>query len=124
MTLSCTVADVSKTNAAVWPLVHAEKYVEAAQIVSDACGLNIRLSKERSEEAMPILQSWLHFLLNNDMREAARLLWTPTQFNSEPESSRQIWDLFDQSTMGLLMGAASMSKSFTARRVSSVASVL
>jgi hypothetical protein len=100
-------------NAEVWPLVHKEKLVEAARLVNDACNLGIVIESGADNRALVVLNNWLHYLLNTDMREAARLLWTPTQFSMRPESSQQIWKLFDESTMGLLMGAASMSKSFT-----------
>lgn len=46
------------------------------------------------------------------MEEAAAMLWTPTQFNSGPQFTKDIWKLFDEATMGLIMGAGSVSKSF------------
>src|ERR1035437_6949014 len=101
-------ADVSK-------LLHAEKPAEAARWVADVC--KIKLSEKQSQDplrATPILQSYLHNLLEADgLVEAARLLWSPTQFNPEPQCARDVWKLFDEASTGLIMGGAKLSKSFS-----------
>lgn len=93
-------------------LVHDKKYRAAAQAVSDGCNLQLRIASDKSRDYLPPLQTYLLHLLNNGgMEEAAQLLWTPSQFTYS-EATRQVWDLFETSTTGLIMGAASMSKSY------------
>lgn len=94
-------------------LVHKERLREAAQMVSDFAGLNLKIDSDNPAKTLPPLQNYLHYLLNNNaMEEAAQLLWTPTQFTPEPKYTKDLWTLFDTSNMGLIMGAASCSKSF------------
>jgi hypothetical protein len=105
--------DKAKLAAAVSALVHEKKFRVAAQLVSDACKLDQKIASERQQDWLPTLQLYLHWLLNNNgMEEAAQLLWTPTQFSPLPQSTRDVWKLFDRAAMGLVMGAASMSKSY------------
>lgn len=93
--------------------VHKEKLRDAALMVSDFSGLNLKIDDDSPSKVLPPLQHYLHFLLdNNGMEEAAQLLWTPTQFTPEPQYTRDLWSLFDTASMGLIMGAASCSKSF------------
>jgi hypothetical protein len=95
-------------------LVHEQKFRVAAQLISDACQLNVKVNSDRPKDYLPPLQTYLHWLLNNGgMAEAAQLLWTPNQFNPNPQSTQDVWKLFDESSTGLIMGAASMSKSFS-----------
>ena len=94
--------------------VHKEKFLEAAQVINDFCKLGLRLNDNDPKNVLPILQNYLHYLLNEGgTEEAASILWTPNQFTSEPQSVKDIWDLFDRASMGLIMGAASMSKSYS-----------
>lgn len=95
-------------------LVHRDKKFDAAKLLDDSLGLGIKLQDDNPEKVLPVLQHWLHFLLNNGaMEEAAGLLWKPAQFNPNPKSVKEIWSLFDSATLGLIMGGASMGKSFT-----------
>lgn len=81
---------------------------------SGRLGSPFRVPDSSPAVCLPILNGYLHTLLNNgDLREAASLLWTPSQFNPNPRCSQDVWRLFDDSAFGLIMGAASMSKSFT-----------
>jgi hypothetical protein len=56
---------------------------------------------------------YVHYLLNANAPEAAaQVLWTPNQFTPEPQFTKDLWQLFDRSAQGLIMGAASCSKSY------------
>jgi hypothetical protein len=96
-------------------LVHQDKHVEAARQIYDYTGDRCPFGKfAKKEDAYPVLQTYLHDLLENDAPEyAAKLLWTTTQFTFEPESVKALWKLFDEADMGLVMGAAKMGKSFS-----------
>lgn len=95
-------------------LVHDRQRRKAAQLVSDCCGLKLKVESERDVDVLPPLTTYLHWLLNNGGRaEAAQLLWTPNQFNPEPQYCRDVWKLLDDNRRGLIMGAASCSKSFS-----------
>jgi hypothetical protein len=94
-------------------LVHKERHKEAAQYFIDYCKLDVRLTDDNPAKFLPVLQTYLHYLLNNGgLAEAAQILWTPTQFNPNPQSVKEIWDMVETTTTGLLMGAGSMGKSF------------
>lgn len=97
-------------------LLHQEKVLEAAAQVVDF--FKIPKTKFRASDAPekghPVLQVFLHTLMEKGgMEEAASILWKPNQFTSEPVSVKQVWTLFEQSDMGLIMGAAKMGKSFS-----------
>lgn len=96
-------------------LLHAEKLKEAALGVIEACEFeDVRVSDDSPGRCLPILQHYLHYLLNaGGIEEAAQLLWTKNQFTPEPQFTRDIWQLFDESSMGLIMGAASCTKSYS-----------
>ncbi len=93
-------------------LLHAGNLVEAAKIVAQRVG--VKKPVETKAQCYEVLNVLLHWLLNNGApEEAAQLLWGPTQFTAEPESARRVWQAFDTSNYILLMGAASMSKSYS-----------
>jgi len=93
--------------------VHKGRLRDAAAMVSDFCGLGLKIDSDNPAKTFPPLQHYLHYLLNNNaMEEAAQLLWTPTQFTPAPQYTKDVWNLFDTSSMGLIMGASSCSKSF------------
>jgi len=94
-------------------LVHKEQMREAAQMVTDFARLKFIVDSDSPVKTLPPLQTYLHYLLNNGgMEEAAQLLWSPTQFTPEPKYTQDLWKFFDESSMGLIMGAASCSKSY------------
>lgn len=100
--------------ARVAALVHSDKLRDAASLVNDVCKLGLKITSDDPRHVMPVLQNYLHYLLNSGgMEEAAQLLWTPTQFSPEPQSVKDIWKIFDEASNGLIMGAASMSKSYS-----------
>ena len=94
-------------------LIHADKPREAAQLVSDFCQLGIKLKDDNPKKYLPILQNYLHVLLEQGKpEEAAAMLWTQASFSYKPQYTRDVWGLYDTSSMGLIMGAGSCSKSF------------
>lgn len=69
---------------------------------------------ETKQQAYVLLGLLLQWLLDNDgFEEAALLLWGPTQFDPRPDSTRRVWAAFEKHNNILLMGAGSMSKSFS-----------
>ncbi|MHC4648557.1 MAG: hypothetical protein ACYTBJ_24125, partial [Planctomycetota bacterium] len=95
----------------VIPLVHMGRKYEAACVFGEFCGVPIENKPDSWNTALLNLYHWL--LNNNGLEEAAHLLWTPKLFTPDPKCTKDVWNLFDTSNMGLLMGAASMSKSYT-----------
>lgn len=95
-------------------LVHAEKWREAALCVLDFAGVNTKIEDDDPQHCLPPLQWMLHWMLSNDaLEEATQLLWTRQLFDSRPQCSQDVWKLFDTANFGLIMGASSMSKSYT-----------
>lgn len=100
-------------TAEVAALVHADRKRDAALYVADFCKLELNLDGHDPKKYMPVLANWLHWLLNNNApEEAAQLLWTPNKFTPEPQCTRDIWKLFQETAQGLIMGAGSMGKSY------------
>lgn len=97
--------------------VHADRKWSAAQAIADTFQLGVRIRQDtKIGTYLPIVQTFVHELLNNGhqgMSCAARILWSPNQFTPDPRSVQDIWQLFEESTNGLIMGAASMGKSFS-----------
>lgn len=92
-------------------LVHASDKIMAARMVSDVCSLGLKVEKER--DAIPVLQHYIHYLMNDGgMEETASILWTPNLFTSAPKFTKDLWQFFDETNQGLIMGAASCSKSY------------
>lgn len=96
-------------------MLHRQKQVYAAQAVADFSRIKLRVGEDSPpEKYMPVLQNFLHQLMEHGgMAEAAQMLWTPNQFTPKPASVQDVWNLFDSSDMGLIMGAAKMGKSFS-----------
>jgi hypothetical protein len=96
-------------------LLHAHKHGEAGQILADLSGEKLTAAQAEDPKVhLPYLQFYLHNLLETGgFVQAAQLLWSPTQFNPTPLSTRQVWALFTEADTGLIMGAAKMSKSFS-----------
>jgi hypothetical protein len=103
-----------KFVAEVAGFIHADRLRDAALRVSDFSSLNLKIDSDNPKDCMPPLQFLLHYLLNNHAPEAAAsLCWTPNLFSSEPQSTQEIWKLFDDASLAMIMGSASMSKSFS-----------
>jgi len=109
------IAERTKLSAIVAKHVQSAEPWIAAQAISDFAQINVRYTRDsRPEKLNEILQSYLHGLLNNNgMSEAASILWTPTQFTAGPNSVKSVWELFESSSAGLIMGAAALGKSFS-----------
>jgi hypothetical protein len=99
----------------VGTLLHAQKHWDAAEQVADFFGLRFRKRpKEDHHEAEPVIVDFLHSLLERGFHaEAAKMLWRPNQFTPDPASVKEVWRLFDEADIGLIMGAAKMGKSFS-----------
>lgn len=97
--------------------LHSGSYFEGAKSVAEWFAETTKgavpptNTKAQADELLGIL---LHWLLDNDgYEEAAQLLWGPMQFDPRPESTRRVWAAFESSNFTLLMGAGSMSKSYS-----------
>lgn len=92
--------------------LHAEQRVEAARLIASFSGGNPKLI-DKEDIALEYCNSLLYFHLNkNDYASAASMLWTKTLFTPEPRATKMVWDVFQRSNSFMLMGAASMSKSY------------
>lgn len=98
----------------VTEFLHADKLREAAMCISDFSELKLKIDSDSPADCMPPLQFLLHFLLNNNaFEEAAQLCWSKRLFNGGAQYTKDIWNLFDSCSFGLIMGAASTSKSYS-----------
>ncbi len=99
--------------AQVSKLVHADQKWEAAKLLVEFLKIPLSLKDNVPAKYMPVLQNWLHYLLNNGApEEAAQMLWTPNQFTPEPQYTKDLWKMYGEANLGLIMGAGSCSKSF------------
>ncbi len=107
-----TPQDIARTVA---DFVHQDTMWRAAQCIAEVCQLETRITQQTERKKyLPVVQNYVHQLLeNNQMAAAARILWNPNQFTPDPQSVKDIWNLFDTSDHGLIMGAASMGKSYS-----------
>lgn len=95
-------------------LLHADNRRDAAIYFSDWAELKLKISSDDPRVCNPPLQHLLHFLLDNGAPDlAANLLWKPNQFTSEPQSVKDIWNLFETAQLGIIMAAASVGKTFS-----------
>jgi hypothetical protein len=97
-------------------LVHSKKLCIAAKLVADYCkisGFKLK-DDDKPEKAHPTLLMFLHNILEKGgAQQAAKILWTKNQFSPDPQSVKDIWKLYEESDQFLIMGAASMGKSFS-----------
>jgi len=96
--------------------LHSDRYLEGGQCAAgwfqQAHGLAVEVKdREGATQILTILLQWL--LENDGYEEAANLLWSKSLFNPEPESAQRVWRAFEEHNQVLLMGAASMSKSYS-----------
>lgn len=93
--------------------LHAGQRVDAAKLIAEFSGGKPNLI-DKEDTALEFCNSLLYWCLNNNQYErAAELLWTPNLFTPEPRSTKMVWDVFQRSNSFMLMGAASMSKSYS-----------
>src|SRR6185436_4921175 len=101
-----------KLTTEVAGLIHKDQPYQAAQLLRDALKLSVKLENEPARY-YPVLIEYLHHLLNaRQPALAAEMLWTPTRFTPKPQCTQDVWELFERSSQGLIMGSGSMSKSY------------
>lgn len=104
---------MSTPTAEIASLIHAGNPKDAALIVIDTFQLGTKLRDDNPQKYNPILLNYLHVMLEKGRpEEAASMLWNESQFTFKPQYTRDVWNLFETSSMGLIMGAGSCSKSF------------
>ncbi len=92
--------------------LHAGQTIDAGRAIADFSGVKTKV--ETIARAHDIVFPLLHWCFaNNGYEEAAELLWPKTLFNPEPRSTKMIWSTFERSSSMIMMGAASMSKSYS-----------
>lgn len=92
---------------------NAQRYFDAAKAFLRGTGVKAP-DIENATKAKEILLQFLHWLLNEGHHPyAATLLWPPIKFTYEPEATKRVWRAFENHSKVLLMGAASMSKSYS-----------
>lgn len=104
--------NLRRVAATVADLVHVGAMREAAMLVSNVHNLGLK-DDGNPRKYTDTLLTYLHVLLENGgPEEAANLLWTPNLFTPEPQCTKDVWKLYEETSMGLIMGGGSMSKSF------------
>lgn len=96
--------------------LHAEDFFGAAKLYAEYTHRSTKVMPvvETKEQATMLLSTLLHWCLENDgYEEAAQLLWGPTLFNPTSEATQRVWKAFEEADLFLLMGAGSMSKSYS-----------
>jgi len=102
-----------KLTADLAAFIHKDNSFQAALLLQDALGLKLKIENEPAKFFPPLIE-FLHFLLNSGKPAlAAKMLWTPAQFNPEPQCTKDVWELYETTSQGLIMGGASLSKSYS-----------
>jgi len=92
--------------------LRTKSYVKAGQHIAAFSKLD-RLPRV-AEEAMPLLYSLLQWCLDHERTDqAARLLWDEAKFTTDAPGTKLLWRTFDRSALMLIMGAASLGKSYS-----------
>ncbi len=114
--LSADKSHITALVSEVAALVHTDRHIEAGQRVANwmAAQGGLVAHVEDLPKAMEVLTILLHWLLDQEgYEEAANLLWGKALFDPSPESAQRVWRAFEEHNFILLMGAASMSKSYS-----------
>lgn len=96
--------------------VHSDQRQQACEAVCNFLKMDFRTKRKvpTAAEMDDVLAPYVRNIMEHGaLSEAAQILWTPSQFTPEPQSVKDIWNLFDTADMGLICGAASMGKSFS-----------
>lgn len=96
--------------------LHSDDYFGAARLYAAFVKKSTKVDPpvENKEQATMLLSTLLHWCLeNNGYEEAAQLCWGPALFDPRPESTQRAWKAFEEADLFLLMGAGSMSKSYS-----------
>jgi hypothetical protein len=92
--------------------LHAGQLLEAGRAVAVFSGFTLKKC-DNPEQAKEFCYSLLHWCLDNDRYDlAASMLWGKTLFNYEPRCTRMVWEQVKGHAALMLMGSASMSKSY------------
>lgn len=94
--------------------LHADQMVDAARAIALFSGSKPALVDDK-DSALEWCNSLFFWTLNNDRYDwAARLIWNERLFTYEPRCTQMVWDEIKANNSLMLMGAASMSKSYGA----------
>lgn len=97
----------------VAPLLHSDQKTQAAQLAADHF-LPESVKITNQADANTVLQTLVYKCLHTgQLASAAELLWPPSFFTSDPRSVQRIWRNMEEHSGVLLMGASSMSKTYT-----------
>lgn len=92
-------------------LLYEGDWLPAARQVADFTGVK---SPRNNRDAVKLCWELVEWCLSrNHYADAARLLWRPNIFTPEPRSTQMVWDAIDGYCSIFLMGASSMSKSYS-----------
>lgn len=98
--------------AEVAPHLHAGQHVDAARLIAKFSG---EKPKQAEDQPLYFANALLHWSLNADRYDlAAKLIWPSNIFTPEPREAKMVWDALRRSATVLLLGGASMSKSYSA----------
>ena len=94
------------------PLIHSDRLVEAGRQI--AASLNLSIEIREPHQAQEVVRVLVYkCLYDGHLALAAQLLWPPSFFTPEPREVQKIWRNMSEHSAILLMGAASMSKTYT-----------
>lgn len=105
--------DLQKTVASAALTLHKNGDRRSAAL--ELCDfLKIPVEVPDDKVADTVLWTVVRLFLDRDLYEySAQLLWSEQLFSAEPRATRMVWDTIRTSSSYLLMGAASMSKSYS-----------
>ena len=107
-----TPDNVSDLTQRVSKLLHAGERMQAADLIVQLKDKSRQTTDESS--ANQVLATFRQWLLDEDRYEdCAALLWPPSIFSAEPNSVRLMWSAIRESSQLMVMGAASVGKSFS-----------
>ena len=95
--------------------LHAEQHTDAARLIASFS--NLKMDLEKREDVMEVCSSLFYWCLNNKHYDwAASMIWNKRLFYQEPRPhcTNLVWDNIETNNSIMLMGAASMSKSYGA----------
>lgn len=85
-------------------------HVSAARLVASFSGI---IQKKADDTPLELLNGLLHWALNADRYDlAAKLLWGDNIFSADPHFTKLVWGALKTSASVLLLGGASVSKSY------------
>lgn len=92
--------------------LHSAQLIDAARVIASFSGAS---AKQADDKPLEFVNGLLHWALNSNRYDlGAKMLWGETLFNPKPRCTQMVWDGFSRSASMFLLGAASMSKSYSA----------